>query len=122
MVTGASTIEEQIANLIGAVEKLTKMVEEKDMQIARPNNMLENEDEENSTRRSSKEEKMEKIGENSKNDDKDNDGTLASMSFQQLQDIITNSIRAQYRGHSRDSLTYSKPYTVPKESIVYGCH
>ncbi|KAL6191127.1 hypothetical protein ACLB2K_037519 [Fragaria x ananassa] len=34
MVTGASTIEEQIANLMGAIEKLTKMVEEKDMQIA----------------------------------------------------------------------------------------
>ena len=31
MVTGASTIEEQIANLMGAVEKLTKTVEEKDM-------------------------------------------------------------------------------------------
>ena len=34
MVTGASTIKEQIANLIGAVEKLTKTVEEKDLQMA----------------------------------------------------------------------------------------
>ncbi|KAL6213473.1 hypothetical protein ACLB2K_012920 [Fragaria x ananassa] len=86
MVTGASTIEEQIANLMGAVQKLTKMVEEKDLQIAELYSRLESQDEE----------KKDKVGENSKNDDKDDDGSLGSMSFQQLHDIITNSIRAQY--------------------------
>ncbi|KAL6211602.1 hypothetical protein ACLB2K_016825 [Fragaria x ananassa] len=86
LVTGASTIEEQIANLMGAVEKLTRTVEEKDMQIAELYSMLENQEEE----------KREKEGENSKNDGKDDDGSLGSISFQQLQDIITNSIRAQY--------------------------
>ena len=39
------------------------------------------------------------------------------MSFQQLQDIITNSIRAQYGGPSRDSFTYSKPYTKRINSL-----
>ncbi|KAL6181303.1 hypothetical protein ACLB2K_047958 [Fragaria x ananassa] len=101
MVTDASTIEEQITNLMGAVEKLTKTVEEKDMQIDELYSKLESQDEK----------KKHKVCENSRNDDKDDDGSLGSMSFQQLQDIITNSIRAQYGGPSRDSLTYYKPYT-----------
>ncbi|KAL6184714.1 hypothetical protein ACLB2K_046114 [Fragaria x ananassa] len=104
MVTGAATIEKQIANLMGAVEKLTKTVEEKDLQIAELWSKLQIQDEE-------KEEKREREEENSHNTDKNNDGSLASMSFQQLQDIITNSIKAQYGGPSRDSLVYSKPYT-----------
>ncbi|KAL6188691.1 hypothetical protein ACLB2K_040082 [Fragaria x ananassa] len=90
-----------------AVEKLTKTVEEKDMQIAELYSRLENQDEE----------KKEKVGESSTNDDKDEDRSLGSMSFQQLQDIITNSIRAQYGGPSRDSLTYSKPYTKRINSL-----
>ena len=37
--------------------------------------------------------------------------SLASLLVQQLQDMITNTIRAQYGGSSTSSLTYSKPYT-----------
>ena len=37
--------------------------------------------------------------------------TMASISVQQLQDMITNTIRAQYRGSSTSSLMYLKPYT-----------
>ena len=66
MVTGASTIEEQIANLMGAVEKLTKTVEEKDLQIAELYSRLESQDEE----------KKDKVGKNSKSDDKEDDGSL----------------------------------------------
>ena len=36
---------------------------------------------------------------------------VASLSVQQLQDMTTNTIRAQYGGSSTSSLTYSKPYT-----------
>lgn len=36
---------------------------------------------------------------------------LASLSVQQLQDMIANTIKAQYGGSSRDTLTYSKPYS-----------
>ena len=36
---------------------------------------------------------------------------MASISVQQLQDMITNTIRAQYGGSSTSSLIYSKPYT-----------
>ena len=37
--------------------------------------------------------------------------SMASISIQQLQDMITNTIRAQYGGSSTSSLAYSKPYT-----------
>ena len=37
--------------------------------------------------------------------------SIASLSIQQLQDMITNTIQAQYGGSSTNSLTYSKPYT-----------
>ena len=37
--------------------------------------------------------------------------SVASLLVQQLQDMITNTIRAQYGGSSTSSLTYSKPYT-----------
>ena len=36
---------------------------------------------------------------------------MASLSVQQLQDMITNTIRAKYGGSSTCSLTFLKPYT-----------
>ena len=36
---------------------------------------------------------------------------VASLSVQQLQDMIANSIRAQYGGPQQTSFMYSKPYT-----------
>ena len=36
---------------------------------------------------------------------------MASLSVQQLQDMITNTIRVQYGGPSQSTLMYSKPYT-----------
>ncbi|KAL4636874.1 hypothetical protein ACB092_03G039500 [Castanea dentata] len=59
-------------------------------------------------------------GENAKGDKgKGGEGTsqqghstsMASISVQQLQDMITNTIRAQYGGSSTHSLIYLKPYT-----------
>jgi peptidoglycan hydrolase CwlO-like protein len=106
-VTGTSTIEEQLSNLLKMVEKLTRTVEEKDVQIAELYSKLEDQNDENSTKGSPGRSKVNEKGETSKN----NVDSLGSLSLQQLQDIITNSIRAQYGGPSRDSPTYSKPYT-----------
>ena len=36
---------------------------------------------------------------------------MASLSVQQLQDMRTNSVRAQYDGSSQSMFMYSKPYT-----------
>ena len=37
--------------------------------------------------------------------------SVVLLSVQQLQDIITNTVRAQYSGPSQSTLMYSKPYT-----------
>ncbi|KAL6211092.1 hypothetical protein ACLB2K_016320 [Fragaria x ananassa] len=81
LVTGASTIEEQIVNLMGAVEKLTRTVEEKDMQIAELYSRLENQEEE----------KREKEGENSKNDGKDARPVTGQSTIGLVSDVIFSS-------------------------------
>ena len=43
--------------------------------------------------------------------------SVASLSVQQLQDMITNTIRAQYGGHSQSTLMYSKPYTKSIDNL-----
>ncbi|KAA0045127.1 ty3-gypsy retrotransposon protein [Cucumis melo var. makuwa] len=57
-----------------------------------------------------------KAGDNGKNVVQENQPqqqqvSVASLSVQQLQDMITNSIRAQYGGSSQTSFMYSKSYT-----------
>ena len=49
--------------------------------------------------------------------------SVTSLSVQQLQDMITNTIRAQYGGSSTSSLTYSKPYTkhIDNMRMPNGC-
>ncbi|CAL8992348.1 unnamed protein product [Prunus brigantina] len=42
---------------------------------------------------------------------KGDDSSMGSLSVQQLQDMIANTIRVQYGAPSRDTLIYSKPYT-----------
>ncbi|XP_004293971.1 PREDICTED: uncharacterized protein LOC101303401 [Fragaria vesca subsp. vesca] len=42
---------------------------------------------------------------------------LASLIVQQLQDMIAKTIKAQYGGSSRDTLTYSKPYTKRLDNL-----
>ena len=42
---------------------------------------------------------------------------MALIYVQQLQDMITNTIRAQYEGYSTSSLIYSKPYTKSIDNI-----
>ena len=42
---------------------------------------------------------------------------MASLSVQQLQDMITNTIRAQYGGPSQSTLMYSKTYTKKIDNL-----
>ncbi|CAL9004722.1 unnamed protein product [Prunus brigantina] len=81
MVTGAMSIEEHLAHMSEVVTKLTKMVEEKDAQIASLIN------------------KWEAHQDNEPGQDANK------------KDMITNTIRVQYGAPSRDTLMYSKPYT-----------
>ncbi|KAK3000881.1 hypothetical protein RJ639_022427 [Escallonia herrerae] len=118
-----------------AFEKLTKTVEEKDFQIATLMNKLELQANEESNQ-GEVNEASKKGRANGRHDEstfggfkkEDRSNSVASLSVQQLQDMITSTIRAQYGGPSRNKLMYSKPYTkkcvdwyidIEPESIDY---
>ncbi|KAM1474559.1 hypothetical protein ACFX2I_030556 [Malus domestica] len=42
---------------------------------------------------------------------------MGSLSIQQLQEMITNTIKAQYEGSSHTSLFYSKPYSKKIDAL-----
>ncbi|KAI5337086.1 hypothetical protein L3X38_016355 [Prunus dulcis] len=128
MVTGAMSIKEQLAYMSEAVTKLMKMVEEKDVQIASLINQWEtHQDKEPSQDVHKKEshheaESSEKgLGHETESGDKSHGkgdtALMGSLSIQQLQDMITNTIRAQYGGPSQDTFIYSKPYTKRLDNL-----
>ncbi|KAL0331703.1 UNVERIFIED_CONTAM: hypothetical protein Sangu_1715800 [Sesamum angustifolium] len=87
MVTNATTIEGQLANLTRAIEGLTKHVQEQDAQIARLIN---------------------------KADNVDANGLIPT---DQLKEFIEGTIRSKIEGSSKSSLTYSKSYTPRIDSL-----
>ena len=110
MTTGTTTVEEQLADMARAIAKLTKTVKEKDMQIVSLINKVEAQ--------------VQNTGKSSQGlnhllnvasplDDVPHTYRImqvkrqmtesvlvASLSVQQIQDMITNTIRAQYGGPS----------------------
>ncbi|CAL8174003.1 unnamed protein product [Prunus armeniaca] len=122
MVTGAISIEEQLAHMSEAVRKLTKMVEEKDAQIASLFNKWEAHQDKEPGQHVNKKgphheaESSEKgLGHETESSEKSHGkvdvASVGSLSVQQLQNMIMNTIRVQYRAPSQDMLMYSKPYT-----------
>ncbi|CAL9004675.1 unnamed protein product [Prunus brigantina] len=122
MMTGAMSIEEQLAHMSEAVTKLTKMVEEKDAQIASLINKWEAHQDKEPDQDANKKvphheaESSEKgLGHEKESGEKSHEkidaASVGSLSVQQLQDMIANTIRVQYGAPSRDTLMYSKPYT-----------
>ena len=127
MATNTTFVEEQLAEMARAIAKLTKTVEEKDMHIAslinkveaqvqntgesshglnHPSNVASPLDDAPHMYRTMQVEKQ--TAEST---------SVASLSVQQLQDMITNTIRAQYGGHSQSTLMYSKPYTKSIDNL-----
>ena len=120
MMTNTSTMEEKMAEMEQRVILLTKALEEKDVKIATLMNKLELQDSGESSLGPEHLPGFTLKGENARGDKgKGGEGTsqhghstsMASIFVQQLQDMITNTIRAQYGGSSTSSLMYSKPYT-----------
>ncbi|KAL6279575.1 hypothetical protein ACE6H2_016456 [Prunus campanulata] len=121
MVSGAMFIKEQLAHMSEVVTKLTKMVKEKDAHIAFLINKWEvHQDKEpgqdvhkkgpyHEAESSEKNWVMKQSGE--KLHEKGDAASMGSLSVQQLQDMIANTIRVQYGPPSQDMLMYSKPYT-----------
>ena len=95
MVTGAMSIEEQLAHMSEAVTKLTKMVEEKDVQIASLINKWETHQDKEPTQDLHKKESHHEaessekgLGHETESDDKShgkgNTASVGSLSIQQL--------------------------------------
>ncbi|KAB2630499.1 hypothetical protein D8674_008018 [Pyrus ussuriensis x Pyrus communis] len=124
MTTGATSIEEQLAQMNEAIAKLTRTVEEKDLQIAALVNQLDalpdvkvdpivgllkkEGDEED-------EPPVEKVEEKPKLDQATT--SMGSLSIQQLQEMIASTIKTQYEGSSHDSVLYSKPYSKKIDAL-----
>ncbi|KAM1457443.1 hypothetical protein ACFX2I_034609 [Malus domestica] len=124
MTTGATSIDEQLAHMNEAIARLTLIVEEKDQQIAALVNQLDVkpdvkiEQGDDSVKKENDEDEeppVEKI------DVKPEPGQAAafmgSLSIQQLQEMITNTIKAQYEGSSHTSSFYSKPYSKKIDAL-----
>ena len=121
MTIDTTSVEERLAKMACAIAKLTKMVEEKDMQIVFLINKVEAQVQ--NTGESSQELNYLSNVASSLNDVPHASrivqverqtmefASIASLFVQQLQDMIANTIRAQYGGPSQSTLMYSKPYT-----------
>ncbi|KAM1294746.1 hypothetical protein TB2_014432 [Malus domestica] len=118
MTIGATSIDEQLAQMNEAITRLTRTVEEKDLQIAALVNRLEAQDgekpdpEDDPLKRRDDEEDEPQAEKNDVKPEPDQVATLMrSLSIQQLQEMITNTIKAQYEGSSNTSGLYLKPYS-----------
>ena len=119
MMTNTSIVEEKMVEMEQRVILLTKALEDKDVKIATLMNKLELQDSGEPSlgpeHPSGFTLKEGKLGEGTSQHRQST--LIASISVQQLQDLITNTIRAQYGGSSTSSLIYSKPYTKRIDNI-----
>ncbi|KAM1945122.1 hypothetical protein ACFX13_000142 [Malus domestica] len=115
--TDATSIEEQLVQMNEAIARLTMIVEEKDFQIATLVNHLEvqhdekvdvNVDPPKEETDEKDEHLMDKVEEKLEVDQAVT--LMGSLLIQQLQEMITSIIKAQYEGRSHDSVLYLKPY------------
>ncbi|KAM1100373.1 hypothetical protein ACFX2B_006781 [Malus domestica] len=124
MVTGVTSIEEQLAQMNEAIAKLTRTVEDKDLQIAALINQLDAKPDgkvkqwDNPVKKENDEDEeppVENVEEKLKLDQATT--LMGSLSIQQLQEMIANTNKAQYEGSSHDSVLYSKPYSKKIDAL-----
>ncbi|KAM1975916.1 hypothetical protein ACFX15_040633 [Malus domestica] len=96
-----------------AIARLTQTVEEKDLQIAALVNRLEAQDGEKPNPED--EPTVERIDVKPEPDQAA--ALMGSLFIQQLQEMITNTIKAQYEGSSNTSRLYSKPYSKKIDAL-----
>ncbi|KAA0048375.1 retrotransposon protein putative ty3-gypsy sub-class [Cucumis melo var. makuwa] len=109
MVTDVDTSEDRMAELEKKVNMLMKAVEERDFEIALLKNHIKSRDaaESSHTRTIKNVNKGKVIMQESQ---PQNSTSIASLSVQQLQEMIANSIKTQYGGPAQTFFLYSKPY------------
>ncbi|KAI3444978.1 hypothetical protein Pfo_001643 [Paulownia fortunei] len=118
MVTNATTLEEQIANLTKAIEGLTKHVQEQDSQITKLMNKVDNADVSrvmgkqvevhDEVEMSTKQQSSEKENPSTQEFQVSFDGLIP---VDQLKEFIMGTIKDKFDRSSKSSLTYAKPYT-----------
>ncbi|KAM1254011.1 hypothetical protein ACFX2J_041819 [Malus domestica] len=121
---GVTSIEEQLAQMNEAIARLTWIVEEKNLQIAALVSRLEPQDDENPDlendplkKRDDEEEEPQVEKNDVKPEPNQAAALMGSLFIQQLQEMITNTIKAQYEGSSHTSLFYSKPYSKKIDAL-----
>ncbi|KAM1119717.1 hypothetical protein ACFX1X_044343 [Malus domestica] len=104
MTTGATLIEEQLAQMNETIVKLTRTVEEKDLQIAVLVNQLDAKPDvkvklgDNPIKKENGEEDKPPVEKVDVKPEPDQAATLmGSLSIQQLQEMIASTIKAQYK-------------------------
>ena len=127
MMTETATIDEKIAEMGHAIAKLTKTMEE-DLQVATLMNKLKVQNQGESSKGHSHTHQHTSQDAHTSSPKKaggpqGSSTSISSLSVQQLQDMIMNTIRAQYGGAPQNSLMYSKPYTkridiLDRKSVV----
>ncbi|KAI3470776.1 hypothetical protein Pfo_027439 [Paulownia fortunei] len=106
MVTNATTLEEQIASLMKAIEGLTKHVQEQDSQITKLMNKVDNVDVSRVMGKQVEVHDEEKPS--TQEFQVSSDGMIP---VDQLKEFIMGTIKDKFDGSSKSSLTYVKPYT-----------
>ena len=116
MVTDVDTSEDIMTELKKKINMLMKVVEEKDNEIASLKNHIERHDAESSHTHTIKNtDKRKTIMQESQ---PQNSTSIASISIQQLQEMIANSIKTQYDGLAQTLSLYSKPYTKRIDNLI----
>ncbi|KAA0060608.1 ty3-gypsy retrotransposon protein [Cucumis melo var. makuwa] len=110
MVTDVDTSEDRMTDLEKKVNMLMKAVEERDFEIALLKNHIESHD----AAESSHSHTIKNVNKGKaimQESQPQNSTSIASLSVQQLQEMIANSIKTQYGGPAETFSLYSKPYT-----------
>uniref|UniRef100_A0A2N9FNB6 Uncharacterized protein n=1 Tax=Fagus sylvatica TaxID=28930 RepID=A0A2N9FNB6_FAGSY len=116
MMTETAIFNERIVAMERAISKLIKTVEEKDLQIATLMNKLKV-DNYGESSNGPIHQRTPQDGHKRVEDQHTNSTSISSLSVQQLHDMITNTIRAQYDGAPQSNLMYSKLYTKRIDSL-----
>ncbi|KAM0981028.1 hypothetical protein TB2_013881 [Malus domestica] len=124
MIAGATSVDEQLVHMNETIARLTRIVEEKDQQIAALVDQLDVkldvkiEQGDGSVKKENNEDEEPPV---EKTDVKPEPGQaealMRSLSIQQLQEMITSTIKAQYEGSSHTSSFYSKPYSKKIDAL-----
>ncbi|KAL0457978.1 UNVERIFIED_CONTAM: hypothetical protein Slati_0425000 [Sesamum latifolium] len=126
--TNATTTNEQLAQMVQVIVNLQKIVEDKDLQIAQLTSNQEH------TNIEEPDDNYKHVSfsnhiENEKQVDKalpthdsvqrstHSETSITILSVQQLQEMITNTIKIHYAETNQSSPTYSKPYTKRVDAL-----